>query len=45
MSYLFNEVDGRLEVEPEVDELPFDTFTLIFFLLEDEHLRRENEEN
>jgi hypothetical protein len=41
LSYLFNEVDGGLEVEPEVDELPLNAFTLIFLLFEDEHLEEE----
>jgi hypothetical protein len=38
-SYLFDEVDGRLKVEAEVDELPLDAFALILLLLQDEHLR------
>jgi len=36
-TYLIDQIDCWLQVEAEIDELPFDSFTLIFFLLEDEH--------
>ena len=42
-SYLFDEVDGRLQVESEIDEFPFDSFSLIFLLLQDEHLKTKRE--
>lgn len=32
-----DEVDRRLEIETEIDEFPFDSFALVFFLLQDEH--------
>ena len=35
--YLLNEVNGWLEVEPKVNELPVDTFTFVLFLFNDEH--------
>jgi hypothetical protein len=34
---LFNKIDGRLQVEAEIDELPLDALSLVLFLLEDEH--------
>lgn len=33
-----DEVDGRLQVQLEVDVIPFYTFSGILFLLEDEHM-------
>ena len=38
-SYLFDEVDGRLQVEAKVNKLPLNALALIFFLLQDEHLK------
>ena len=38
-SYLFDEVDGWLEVETKVNEFPLDSLPLVFLLLKDEHLR------
>lgn len=35
--YPFQEVDGWLEVEAEIDELPLDALLLVFLLLQDEH--------
>jgi hypothetical protein len=40
MAYLFYEVDGGLEIQSEVDELPLDSLTLVFLLLKDEHLEQ-----
>jgi hypothetical protein len=40
-SYLLDEVDGGLEVQTKVDELPLDALSLIFFLLQDEHLNHK----
>jgi len=37
MFYLLNEIDGWLKVKTEVNELPLDAFTLVFFLFNDEH--------
>ena len=37
-SYLFDEVDGWLEVETKVNEFPLDSLPLVFLLLKDEHL-------
>ena len=37
MYYLFNEVDGWLEVETKVDEGPLDALSFVLLLLEDEH--------
>ena len=34
----FNEVDASLQVEAEVDEGPFDAFSLVLLLLQDEHV-------
>ena len=34
---LLQQVDGRLQIQPEVDELPLDAFALVFLLLQDEH--------
>lgn len=36
--YLFNEVDAWLEVEPKVDELPFDALLAVFLLLQHKHV-------
>lgn len=33
----FDQIDGGLEVETEIDEVPLDAFFLVFFLFEDEH--------
>ena len=35
--YLFDEVNGWLEVKAEVDEGPLDALALVLFLLQDEH--------
>lgn len=35
--HLLDEVNGRLEVETKVNELPLDVFPLVLFLLDDEH--------
>ena len=40
-SYLFNEVDGGLQIQTEVNEFPLDTLSLVLFLLQDEHLQGE----
>ena len=37
MSYLLNEIYGRLEVKTKVDKFPLDAFTFVFFLFNDEH--------
>jgi hypothetical protein len=37
MSYLIYKVDGGLQVESEVNELPLDAFPLVLLLLENEH--------
>ena len=37
--YLLNKINCWLQIEAKVDELPLDTFTLIFFLFKDEHLK------
>ena len=34
---LLNEVDARLQVEAEVDEVPLDALALVLLLLQDEH--------
>lgn len=36
--HLFNEVDGGLEVEPKIDELPFDVLLPVLFLLQHKHV-------
>ena len=36
--YLFNEVDAWLEVEPKVDELPFDALLAVLLLLQHKHV-------
>jgi redox-regulated HSP33 family molecular chaperone len=36
--YLFQEVDGVLQVHTKIDEGPFDTFTFVLFLLKNEHV-------
>ncbi len=41
MAYLLYEVDGGLEIQTEVDELPLDSLALVFLLLKDEHLHQE----
>lgn len=40
-TYSFNESDGCLQVKTEIDELPVDTFTLVLFLFQDEHVMVE----
>jgi len=35
---LLNQLDSSLEIHTEIDKGPFDTFTLVFFLLKDEHV-------
>jgi hypothetical protein len=39
--YLLDEIDARLKIHAEVDELPFDAFFLVFFLFENEHVMIE----
>jgi len=39
--HLFNEVNSWLQIKTKVNELPLDSFTLILFLLQDEHLPEE----
>ena len=34
---LLDEIDGRLKVESEVDEVPIDAFPVVLLLLQDEH--------
>ena len=34
---LLDQLDRRLQIQSKVDKLPFDTFSLVFLLLEDEH--------
>ena len=41
-SYLFDQVDGWLKVQTEINELPLDSFPLVFLLLENEHLNNNN---
>ena len=36
--YLFQEVDGVLQVHTKIDEGPLDTFTFVLFLLKNEHV-------
>lgn len=38
MQYLFNKLNTGSQVHTEVDELPLNTFLLVLFLLEDEHV-------
>ncbi len=38
MAYLLNKIDGRLQIQSEVDEFPFDALALVLLLLKDEHL-------
>lgn len=38
---LFNKVDTALQVHTEVDELPLNTFLLVFLLLQHEHVMVE----
>jgi hypothetical protein len=35
---LFNQFNRRLQVQPKVDKLPLDTFTLVLFLLQYKHV-------
>jgi len=35
--YLLNEVNGWLQVKTEVNEFPFNAFTFVLFLFNDEH--------
>jgi hypothetical protein len=35
--YLFDQIDGRLEIQAEVHEFPIDVLSTIFFLFENEH--------
>ena len=35
--WLLQQIDGGLQIETEVDELPFDPLALVLFLFEDEH--------
>ncbi len=37
-AYLLNEIDASLEVQPEVDEGPFNALPLVLLLLQDEHV-------
>ena len=37
-AHLLNEVDGGLQVEAEVDEVPLDTLLAVLLLLQDEHV-------
>nr|CAH7753272.1 unnamed protein product [Callosobruchus chinensis] len=34
---LVDQIDGRLQIKPEIDEFPFDPFPLILLLLQNEH--------
>lgn len=36
--YLFNKVNAILEVHAKVNESPFDSFALVLFLLQNEHV-------
>ena len=38
MYYFFDEVDASLQVKAKVDEGPFDAFSLVLLLLQDEHV-------
>ena len=38
MTYLFNKVDTGLKIHTEIDELPVNSFFLVLFLLQDEHV-------
>ena len=37
-TYLLDEFNASLKIKPEIDELPVDTFALVLFLFEDEHV-------
>lgn len=37
-NYLFNKVNAMLEIHAKVNESPFDSFALVFFLLQNEHV-------
>jgi hypothetical protein len=39
--YLFNKINASLQVHTEVDEFPLDTFFLVFFLFQYEHVMVE----
>ena len=41
-SYLLDQVNGWLKVQTEINELPLDSFPLVFLLLENEHLNNNN---
>ncbi len=38
---LFYKLDTGLKIETEIDEFPLDSFSLVFFLFEDEHVMIE----
>ena len=40
-SYLFNQSDCSFKIQTKVNEFPFDSFLLVFFLFKDEHVMVE----
>lgn len=36
--YLFDQLNTSLEIEAEVNELPLNSFPLVFFLFQDKHV-------
>ena len=40
VSYLLYQVDGGLQVQTKINKFPLNSFSLVFFLLQDEHLKK-----
>jgi hypothetical protein len=38
LGYLFNQVNTSLQIHAKIDESPLDSFSLVFFLFENEHV-------
>lgn len=38
MGYLFNQINTCLQIHAKIDEGPFDSFALVLFLLQNEHV-------
>jgi hypothetical protein len=38
LGYLFNQINTCLQIHAKIDEGPFDSFALVFFLLQNEHV-------
>lgn len=36
--YLFDQIDTRLQIHTEINEIPTDLFSLVLFLFENEHM-------